>query len=738
MAHDGSFGEVTNRDNGMDGEEDVSLLEDDNVNASPHMHANEPESRGCSSSLGTRLGTSDVRYRLSRPLTEIATERNPISTMQAPIHDYKLLNAFPEDMRRENLSGHAPATSDLSVHGGRSAIGQTDLPSVSDTPVRHPHMQEKVFWLNGRAGVGKSTLKRFLESDKRTEEALKDWAGPRELHRRSDYEITSPDSDDGNESLSEQGSMAWSAQDRPITTDPTTAEFATLQKSNESEPKHAIAAESIYTGGSDIGLDETRKVRLLEWFVQHILEDMEGVPQDREIDIASLLLTYQKVLRLRTTCELHLTFTRFVRRKRAAISKMLSSEQSERIRTTIGWKSRIDTLWPSLGESAEQDPNIPVSRPEDVDLSNLEETDERIAVDSPELVAAKRFLFDGHEYHWLISRLKRECTMASTGDNSALTRSEISHGLGTTGKLSIKLHWDPVAFLKDQFQSRTVGGLADIVCIVGSATSAYAATCSEYLGSVWSSLGRAVLRFIDLWIQKGAPDSYGSSALTDFGIKFQVSLLQGWLLWSLEAESAELVVEVSEILCFLSTVCRTSRHNEHGEPSMEVCFPRVSQSSSEGSSQPLLHVEPEYEPLCDNAGTSDLANGACWRPIFWNPVVAIGYPIPAREPLSPGLQISLQLLGGLTHISRALMYDDILMLKGFCNMLVPTKHTGTAVVWHYILNEDFAWMSHNRAEEICKNVAKIDFQNLDAATSHFVGWVTSSQLNVCKKAPTHI
>jgi hypothetical protein len=41
---------------------------------------------------------------------------------------------------------------------------------------------EPYFWINGKAGSGKSSLMSFIESDERTEEALKSWAGPRELH----------------------------------------------------------------------------------------------------------------------------------------------------------------------------------------------------------------------------------------------------------------------------------------------------------------------------------------------------------------------------------------------------------------------------------------------------------------------------------------------------------------------------------------------------------------------------
>lgn len=41
---------------------------------------------------------------------------------------------------------------------------------------------EPYFWINGKAGSGKSSLMSFIESDKRTEDELKIWAGPHELY----------------------------------------------------------------------------------------------------------------------------------------------------------------------------------------------------------------------------------------------------------------------------------------------------------------------------------------------------------------------------------------------------------------------------------------------------------------------------------------------------------------------------------------------------------------------------
>lgn len=44
-----------------------------------------------------------------------------------------------------------------------------------------------IFWINGKAGSGKSSLMSFIEDDRRTQQALKTWAGDRPLHTISAF-----------------------------------------------------------------------------------------------------------------------------------------------------------------------------------------------------------------------------------------------------------------------------------------------------------------------------------------------------------------------------------------------------------------------------------------------------------------------------------------------------------------------------------------------------------------------
>lgn len=84
----------------------------------------------------------------------------------------------------------------------------------------------------------------------------------------------------------------------------------------------------------------------------------------------------------------------------------------------------------------------------------------------------------------------------------------------------------------------------------------------------------------------------------------------------------------------------------------------------------------------------------------------------------------------LTMINRAMMYGDVLMLKGLCNLFVPTLVKNKSLVWHYILEEEFAELSHNKAQEVCREIVPISLEDLGSFETHYVGWTTSSKLNL--------
>ncbi|KAM0715862.1 hypothetical protein Q7P37_008376 [Cladosporium fusiforme] len=383
--------------------------------------------------------------------------------------------------------------------------------------------------------------------------------------------------------------------------------------------------------------------------------------------------------------------------------------------TTMATKVILANYRPSLYEFAVQDPIAPpTAAPKAIDHRSSRDTNDSRIRKSRVTVAIP----DDCEIPWLIERLKSELALNSTGHASSTIRKALTQEYYHGGTPILLLDWDPVAFLKDQYGPQHKNGLAEVLCIVGTATCAYASTCRGYLDLVWPRLGSAVLDSLDLWLASGATKA--KITPDNSGVVIDLLLWSGELSCAAHADAFTSAVEACEIICWLSLACRANPHNLPGGGCPAICLPKITCHPA-----PFIIVEPEYSCLEHNA-----SEGACWQSIFWNPVVTMGYPIPGRDSSIKGLQIDLEVMARLTEISQAMMYDDILMLKGLCNMFVPTAVFGTSVLWHYVLNADFSWMSHNRAEEECKIIAKLDLKALESATTHFVGWLPVSELNI--------
>lgn len=54
-------------------------------------------------------------------------------------------------------------------------------------------------------------------------------------------------------------------------------------------------------------------------------------------------------------------------------------------------------------------------------------------------------------------------------------------------------------------------------------------------------------------------------------------------------------------------------------------------------------------------------------------------------------------------------------------MFAPVLQVGASIIWHYLVNEDYSWMSHALAKEHCSSLALVDCTSLESSR-HFVGW----------------
>jgi hypothetical protein len=71
--------------------------------------------------------------------------------------------------------------------------------------------------------------------------------------------------------------------------------------------------------------------------------------------------------------------------------------------------------------------------------------------------------------------------------------------------------------------------------------------------------------------------------------------------------------------------------------------------------------------------------------------------------------------------TTATMYGRYILFKGLCSALIPVLRVGSSIMWHYVVNEDLSWMSHNVLDTQSNALPDLTFDEVNNAT-HFVGW----------------
>ena len=123
---------------------------------------------------------------------------------------------------------------------------------------------------------------------------------------------------------------------------------------------------------------------------------------------------------------------------------------------------------------------------------------------------------------------------------------------------------------------------------------------------------------------------------------------------------------------------------------------------------------------------------SCWLPIFRNPVIARGFPVPERENGEQGLEISLEILAALGGVRHVTEYQGGLVLKGFSTMFVPTKRYDHSIQWHLIKHRDdhrilYRELSSGHPKRAM--VEEVDHQSL-WNTRAFLGWWKSAEIHL--------
>lgn len=171
-------------------------------------------------------------------------------------------------------------------------------------------------------------------------------------------------------------------------------------------------------------------------------------------------------------------------------------------------------LWIKSGEST-QDGTLdnPDTKDSNVrELHNDDDDEEEIydleadETELPALAAYRALIRGAPAYSWFLNNIRRECTLSPPEPNLiGEIRNAILDALPSSPKISRRkpaetfnvsfmVDWDPIAFIREEeYTERPEDAIERTITLTGSAASAQALTCGEYLRQTWPSTGGQIL-----------------------------------------------------------------------------------------------------------------------------------------------------------------------------------------------------------------------------------------------------
>jgi hypothetical protein len=180
-----------------------------------------------------------------------------------------------------------------------------------------------------------------------------------------------------------------------------------------------------------------------------------------------------------------------------------------------------------------------------------------------------------------------------------------------------------------------------------------------------------------------------------------------------------MIAEIGQQLVWLSAALRSSPSSN--QPS--YCTPEITFRDG------MFTISFQYVGI-DIQQLGARVTGACWLPLFKNPVIVQGFPILARLQAEKGLEIPLNMMAGLGEASRVTIFDGGLLVKGFSTLFCPMKRLKRSVLWHYLFEQEGGRISYLAASDRCPERALL--RNVDNAclplSRHFLGWTSSVEI----------
>ncbi|KAL7914154.1 hypothetical protein GGI35DRAFT_490451 [Trichoderma velutinum] len=335
-------------------------------------------------------------------------------------------------------------------------------------------------------------------------------------------------------------------------------------------------------------------------------------------------------------------------------------------------------------------------------------------------------------YKWLVNRLQKEFRLAPAKPNIMdAVRLEISQSLQPvrrvsrktstkTYKVMFEVDWDITTFLeKQQYAIELAEAMERAITLTGSYQDAYISTCGQYLDLVWPLTGSLTLQLL----KDAINGSLGSRHTCDLSDGTSLSArIEGAKVMIDVSGIIVSIVEVGEQLAWLGAALRMSSHDQ--EPL--CCSPLINtiRNAPYGVQlQPPPDVIYKIGFTFETQQHSNSSNGRCWHNLFLNPTIVKGYPIPSRVEAGTGAEMSLNIMVSLARTKRVDYFKDMIFIKGFSTLLVPTKKSGNFIFWHLVYNKDGGRISY--LEGTKTDVEHIKHLNLEQCR-HILGWCSEA------------
>lgn len=191
----------------------------------------------------------------------------------------------------------------------------------------------------------------------------------------------------------------------------------------------------------------------------------------------------------------------------------------------------------------------------------------------------------------------------------------------------------------------------------------------------------------------------------------------------------DFVLETTEQLAWLASALRPSPASE----GVMTCYPSLT-NLEVSKDKPTQLVD--FEMIISSQMTFDFKEhpqdqepaqssaGFCWSGLFRNPVLVSGCLISLRADVHTGLEMPLSFMSLLVNSAAVFKYNENIILKGFCSLLVAVKATNDLVIWHLIFNSTGERISFFDIR--LESVERVDTEDLSLrdleSRRHVIGW----------------